>query len=265
MAQGKAKQVGGFERAGVGLKHRLIVCSEAMAGCGKTNFGLSMPGPLAIVNLDEGLDGVIQEFQQDKEIWVANYRLAFADIKATIANASASTKAVADESMRIWNAVQSDYIEALQEAKSVFVDTGTEMNELLRLAHFGKLTQIMPHHYMETNRVMKSLVDLAYESSVNVLFSHRLKKEYAGSDDKNRKPTGEMELAGWKEMGYECQIHVRQWKDPKEPFPARYHMTVLKCRPKSGVHLEGEDFAGEMINFPTIASAIFQDSEDDWK
>lgn len=251
----KAK-MSGFQLAGIEQKKRLVMCTEAMPGCGKTNFGLSMPGPLAIINLDEGLDGVIQEYQETKEIYVASHRANLNEIRAMKGDSGNIKKAAEDE----WRAIRQDYIEALADAKSVFVDTGTEFNEMLRLAHFGKLTQVMPHHYAAPNKEMKQLIDLAYDSNANVLFSHRLKKEYV-----NDKATANLELAGWGQMPYEVQVHMRQWKDPKESFPDRFHMTVLKCRLKSGVEQEGEDFSGEMVTFPFIAALLTNTNPDEWE
>lgn len=244
-----------FTRAGIKLKKRLIVCADALGKCGKTHFGLTMPGPLAIINLDEGLDGVIQEFQDKKEIYVSDHRKGIVEIK----NMKSGGKSVADAAVEEWNVVKDAYLEALAEARSVFVDTGTEFHELLRLSHFGKLTQVMPHHYVVPNKEMKSIVDLAFDSNANVMFSHRLKREYV-----NDKATAGLIRAGWGEFSYECQSVMRLWKEPSEPFPDRYHVTLTDCRISSGAPLEGEDFSGEMANFPAIASMIFGDDVEEW-
>lgn len=245
-----------FKKAGIQQKKRLIVCNDAMPKCGKTRFGLTMPGPLAIINLDEGLDSVIQEFQDKKEIYVSDHRKGVVDIK----NMKAGGKSVADAAAEEWAKVKGAYMEGLEEARSVLVDTGTEFYELLRLAAFGKLTQVMPHQYGVVNREMKAMIDLAYDSSANVMFTHRLKREYV--DDKSTK---NMIRAGWGDFGYECQVVVRQWKDASEPFPDRFHMMMTDCRIPAGSQLEGEDYMGEMVNFPFLASMIFGNDLEDWQ
>lgn len=226
--------------------------------CGKTEFGLTMPGPLAIINLDEGLDGVIQEHQEKKEIYVAGHRSSLVEVKSM----DGTSKAIAEVAMKEWVKVKAEYIESLSDGsiRSVFVDTGTELYELVRLAYFGKLTQVMPHQYGIVNKEMKTLIDLAYDSEKNVLFSHRLRREYV-----NDKATQNYELAGWKDMGFEAQIVIQQWKEPKEEYPDRYHLTLMDCRIRSGAHLEGEDLQGEMVNFPTLAGLIFGSASEEWE
>lgn len=246
--------VGGFQRAGIIQKRRLIVCNKALPKCGKSRFGLTMPGPLAVIDLDEGMDGVIQEHQDKKEIYVASHRSRLIKIKGM--------EKGQDEAEEEWEAIRNEYIEALSDSqtRSVLVDTGTEMYELLRLAKFGKLSQVMPHQYGKVNKEMQSMVDMAYDSNKNVMFSHKLKRQYV-----NDKATGEFEIAGWKDIQFACQVVCQQWKEPSEPFPDRFHMTLMDCRIAGGVEMEGMDWSGEQVNFPMLAALILGGTEEEFQ
>ena len=49
----------GFTRANSVVRRRLILSIEALEGAGKTRFTLTAPGPIAFLNFDYGLEGVI--------------------------------------------------------------------------------------------------------------------------------------------------------------------------------------------------------------
>src|SRR5271156_6583904 len=72
MAVKSPYETAGFVRANQAVSRRLIVAVDGAEKCGKSHFAMSAPGPLGIINLDIGLDGVVQKFQGQKEIWVTN-------------------------------------------------------------------------------------------------------------------------------------------------------------------------------------------------
>ena len=183
----------GFTRANSVVRRRLILSVEALEGAGKTRFSLTAPGPIAFLNFDFGLEGVIEKFQVDKAIYVAPIKLTFMGGKdAVIASAEKELAGF-----------ETNYQIALKQARTIVIDTGSELWELMRMAEFGKLAQVMPHHYAPVNAQMKRLVRLAYDSDANLVLTHKLKEQWI-----NDKRTGMYEFAGMKDIPYDVQAHA---------------------------------------------------------
>jgi AAA domain len=264
MAQSK-KSESGFIRAGVPLKHRMIACTQAFQKTGKSRLALTGPPPIAVINIDQGIHRAIQgrarelgmttqTFQESIELYIADYRQQFTNLRN--GNSAANVMKAAEEQL---DRMRDDYIEALRDARTVMVDGGGELYETVRLACFGKTEKVMGREYGPVNREMKLWLDLGRASDANVLFTHRLRDQYV-----NDKKTGGSEMEGWKKMVYECDIVLQHWKDDKEPFPDRFHCTILE----SGMNpeVEGEDFAGPLVDFALIAQFVFPESKDsDWR
>jgi hypothetical protein len=234
----------GFIKAGSDTVKRLIMSIDGLEKNGKNHFAFTAPGPLAVISLDNGLDGVVQKFQREKEIYVAQYRSPI--------QTGATAQDVSNSAQATWKGIATDYLEALEtkEMRSVILDTGTEMWETLRLARFGKLTQVMPHHYGPVNAEWRDVVRQAYDHDKHVLYLHKLKDDYV-----NDKRTGEYKRSGMSDMGFLVQVAGRCWKDPKvTEVPDKFHFTISDCR--FNPELEGLDFAGEECNFPFVASYV---------
>ena len=60
-----------FKRANEPSKPRIIGLSKGEVGTGKTSLWLQGPGPLVVFSLDEGLEYVVERYQDEKEIYVA--------------------------------------------------------------------------------------------------------------------------------------------------------------------------------------------------
>jgi AAA domain len=235
----------GFTRAQSVVKRRLILSLEALEGAGKTRFTLTAPGPIAFINFDYGLEGVIEPFQVQKAIYVATVKLDF--------NGTGGKEKVIEAAEKELAKVETNYQTALKQARTIVIDTGSELWELLRLAAFGKLEKVMPHQYTEVNQQMTRLIKLAYDSDANLLLTHRLKEQWI-----NDKKTGLYEFSGMKDVPYLVQAHARMWTDEQG-----YHLKVGKCRQNATVI--GLELVNEMISFPTLAQFVFPDSEEkDW-
>jgi len=233
----------GFTKANGVVKRRLILSIEALEGVGKTRFTLTAPGPIAFLNFDYGLEGVVERFQVQKDIYVSSIKLDFQGGKDQVVTAAE----------RELQKFETNYQTALRQARTIVIDTGTELWELMRLAAFGKLAQVMPHHYAPVNQEMERLVKLAYESDANLIMTHRLKEQWI-----NDKKTGLYEFAGMKEIPSFVQAHARLWVDQDG-----FHLRVGKCRQNVGI--VGLELVNDMITFPTLASFVFPDTTpEDW-
>ena len=54
------------------LPRRLVMRISAHEKDGKTHFGLTAPPPIGVMNIDRGLEGVVEKFAKVKEIHVSD-------------------------------------------------------------------------------------------------------------------------------------------------------------------------------------------------
>ena len=234
---------------------RLILSVDGLEKRGKTHFALTAPAPIMVLSLDLGMEGVIQKFQSEKEIWVAEHRVNVAALKK-----SGTTDEIAEQADQAWRNVLTDYQTALDSgARSVIVDSATELWEILRLARFGKLEQVKPHHYGPVNSEYREVIRMAYEYGANLLLLHKMKPEYI-----NDKTTGEYKRSGFSDTGFLVQTILQCWRDDGSKAPDSFHVMVTDCRQDPA--LNGWDMMGEWATFSNLAMMIFPDStEEEWK
>ena len=231
----------GYVTASEQVKPRLICSLYAHEKCGKTHFAFTAPAPIAYIGMDIGDEGVIQKFQGVKTIYKADARF---DLK--------KGKDLQDRAKEAWTYISDRYFEAFEDpaVRTIICDTGGEMWEIIRLAAFGKLTQVMPMQYGPVNAEWDGMIRYGLLRDKNVIFLHKVKEKYKGKD-----ATGEYERKGNSGMGYLVQAEVELWKDTREPVPDRYKCTIRTCRHRPEledmVTLEGED-----CTFSTLAAMV---------
>lgn len=252
----------GFSDNYIETPRRLIVSSEGMEKTGKTSFALSAPDPIIYIDIDIGGEGVIGKFQETgKKIYVYSvlvpkqakqdvYEIMWADLKTRIEKAY------------------------LLSSGTVVWDTATEAFELCRLARFGRLTQVQPHNYTETNNEWREIVRKAFASRMNTVYIHKRKPVWLNTTDSNGKlksiKTKDMELSGFAEMGYLAQvnlIHMREDTDDAVTFS----VYIKECRHRAGVAKQtirglplarGDDRVGDpLCNFEMLLSLVHGDKE----
>jgi hypothetical protein len=238
------------------LRKRLVMAASAGEKEGKTTLALSAPGPIAFFNLDIGLEGVLDQWVDKKQIVVAEF-----DYKdATNVG----------EWVAVWEQMKRAWMAALKnpDVRTLVMDTETEMWELIRLARFGKLTQVMPHHYGPVNTEYNDLIRKIYDTDKNLILLRKLKDEYI-----NDKKTGNMEIAGFKNVPYLVQVDVVLWKKRESRHPSlmgikggggTFGMTVRECRQNREV--EGLDLEEPNSDFATLAMEVFPGTDpEDWE
>jgi hypothetical protein len=243
----------GFTEANNEEKLRLVLNVEGMEKCGKTHFALTAPGPIAVIDMDIGLEGVISKFTLQKKIYVAsfNYR-------------DATTP---DEWEKMWVKMKTAYMDALasKSIRTVIADTATEWWELVRMARFGKLAQVKPHHYAPVNAEFRDLLRKAYDTDKNLILIHKQKKEYTGDPGSW---TGNMERAGFGDIGYAVQANILSWRitaldeiygKGREDGYKGFGITVRDCRQQA--ELAGTELLEPLNTFPVLASQVFPSTD----
>ena len=219
-----------FVRATSIVKPRLIVNIQGPEKTGKDHMGFSFTGgPIYVHSMDQGLEGVVQKFQNTREIYTAEYEL-------TIQPGEASEREVGEAADVVWEQFKANYRDSLASTRDsglVVIDTGTEAWELLRLASFGKLTQVMPHHYSKPNAEFRDLVREGYDAS-NVVWIHKMKDEWENyidskGQEKGRR-TGNKKAMMMNDIPFLVQCNVQTWSEQREGGGTDFHATVIDCR-----------------------------------
>lgn len=233
----------GFDIAtkGKGPK-RLIIGVDGRERTGKTTFGLSAPGPIAFFPLDPGREGVLEKCLNEKKVYLPS------DGKGEVETYNYRDATSQAEWAAIWERLKVSWMTAMEskEVKTLVADTATEMWELVRLARFGRLLQVMPHHYGPVNAEFRSMIKKVYDTDKNLILIHKLKDEYI-----NDKSTGRMKRSGFGDTGYLVQINITLNWSGEEGFG----MVVRDCR--QNMEIAGLELNGEMINFNTLMDFVY--------
>jgi len=259
--QTTAKLPAGFERVDATVKRRMIVSIEGDWGTGKTDLALTAPGPIAFFKFDLNAADTLAKWANQKAIYKREYDIPDSnDPKAQ------------DKAEVVMRTFVADYAASLgsSQIRTVIWDTATEIWEQTRLAAFGRLSNVMPHHYVQVNNGFRSLIRAAYDSDTNLVMVHRLKDEwvnYTDSQGKEKgKRTGRKERAGFGDLGFACQVMVQTFFNP-ENVDSPFQVKVLKCtqNPIITHRVYGQIADMRMNSFPVLATDVFPGSElEEW-
>lgn len=245
------------------IKHRMVMSIEGDWGTGKTDLALTAPGPIAFFKFDLNTEFTLKRHVKlHKKIYQVEYDIP----DANAPNAQVLAEKLMETFVR-------DYQIAIRnpEIRTVVWDTATEIWEQVRLAAFGKLTNVMPHHYVQVNNGFRSLIKMAFDSDTNLIMIHRLKDEWQNyTDDKGKekgKKTGRKERAGFSDIGFACQVMVQTFFTP-DNTDSPFQMKVLKCTQNPIITHQIYSQVGDMRmnSFPYLAADVFPgtDVDKDW-
>lgn len=226
-------------------------------GTGRSTLALSMPGPIAYINSDEKIDGIVQPIVRDTGKQVRLYTYGFIasnDKQDTLTRAEA-----------VWGKVKFKVRDSINWAKTCIIDTHTESWEMCRLANFGELNpkgNRMDNLYGPVNAEFRTMMkEFRIAKKSNLVTIHQTKDEYKdvkdGSTTKSIR-TGETKRSGFKEMGYVANVVIRTSKAPGGVFRA----TVEKGWFNAAT--EGMTVEGEECRLPYILSLITGLDEANW-
>ncbi len=249
----------GFERVTSELpKRRLIMSIGDLEKDGKTHFALTAPGPIGVIDADRGLEGVAEKFAAaGKEIHMKNYR-----------KMPVRTMKDNEDHIARWDAVEEDYHVLLDDPaiRTIIWDTDTELWEMIRMARFGKLTQIKSHHYGPVNAEFRKLVDEAFDSNKNLILISRYKKQYVKKNTQSDDSVwnGKYDAAGFNELASIVQVNLRSRLVRDEDGASVPTITVVNCR--QNMMMNGEVFEGDDACFSWVAANIIEGtSPEEWE
>lgn len=259
---------------GVKPKYRLIISSRAKEKHGKTHFSLGMPDPIAYISYDMGDEGMIEKFANEgKTIYrcelpkpVFRKPISGEDMKK---REEAETKSKLAQYEAHWLKGRDAFESAVgnSQIRSIVVDTNSEFYESIRLARLGKLTQVMPQHYGPVKEEFRSVMQLAkYRKDINVIFIHKMKKEYKENSKGDSNWTGKWEMQGFDDMGYIAQVVITHLREPVPGGGVNFGIRIDDCRQNPDViGLELWSYDG-MCDFANLGMVVFPESTpEDWR
>lgn len=228
-------------------KINMTVDSEGKEG--KSHFALTAPGPTAYHDLDFGLNGVGHKFP-DLELYYFPY-----EFSSTNRLPGADLTPVLEKAIRVWKEIATNVIASADKCRSVVIDQGTRLWDVIRIARLGKLTQIPALKYVEVNAEMDDFIQRLHRSPANIIWLHRMKSVYVNNEE-----TDKMERAGYKGIGYDVDVTLLPQYSPKEGFS----LTFGPCRTNRA--LQGTVLRNEEVTFQRVATAMYPTTaEDQWK
>lgn len=251
----------GFTEARYRSTPRIILSTQAHRKGGKSHFALTAPGPVAYLNFDKESEEDVMKHFQNKVIYKKGYWPESDE---------------QEEQKRIADMFESDFkdVSSSPSVRTIVVDTESEVWEIMRMAEFGRLSNVA-HLFTPLNRRYRQLLYLAHSTDKNYIFNHRLKKEYL-----NNEWTGGWIPSGFGEIGYVAQCNVELWRDDeptvREDLSESYlfHCRVLDSSQTSmakGVVLTSDparpldEIGSHMCTFPWLAANIFPETKyEDW-
>jgi hypothetical protein len=255
-----------FTKASDADRYRLFGASDGEAGSRKTSFWLEGPGPVAVLSLDQGLEGVVQrELRRSpgKDIFVKEFE--WAPIKEVD---------MQDDAQQLRDEIEQLYYDVcLPNARTVLFDKEGDFWGLFRYAEFGPDQNDAPRNYPALNQRYRKLINAAKGYGVNVGFINGMKDEWSSRTKSNGQQgvasTGNRIRQGFGEL--DGLVHIVLHHSGLGPMqednivrPTDWNIKVGKARGPEGWKYAGTEVGN--MTFQEFALLIFPDSEiSDWE
>jgi hypothetical protein len=197
------------------------------------------------------LEGVIRKHSKNKKMWIYTE-----NVPPMMHNHN--------EYKVYWDKVRKAYEAAVnnKDVRTVVVDTGGDMWELMRLAEFGTVTPSNRSGqlaYASANALYRGLIRMVYESDKNLVMTHKLSKKWETQADGSKAFKGQYERDGFGESQFLVQVNVRHLK-----VDSKFSINIINCR--HDPDLDGMDLEGDDCSFKGLGKIVFPGTTDaDWK
>lgn len=248
-----ASKMPDWVRAQDPMTRRLVisVCGEWKAG--KNYFAFGFPGPIYIHSFDKRIRGVVEQFQEQKEIFICDYP---SPTEIQLAE-DYNVDKIAAQSGEVWDWFVEKFNESVEKTANegtVIVDTGSEAYSLRLLKEFGKLKQNNSFAYDEPKAEFRALVRRS-QLGTNAVWLHKLKDEYS-------KPTGPQDrghkigrkFAGLTDFQYLVDANLLAEREDLEGGGSVYTVRILDCGVGRAAEINGAVIPND---YDMLVSTIF--------
>ncbi len=246
-----AKTVNEFARytkADTSCKQRIVAASFGEVGTGKTHFWLGAPGPIVVQTLDQGLEGVVENFTKTKDIYIASY-----DMALKVGEEYTQAKAVEARDKFI-----EDFEHALGVARTIIWDRESDMFSMFSYAESGttdKFGALVPKDWDKLKGGIRRLIAMAKAADVNFGLIQGMRDEW--SKGKMGK-TGHRIRNGMDDIDALVHINLEHTRTN-----GVFGLNVGKSRGPGGHDIQDQHF--DNLTFGEFAQLVFPDSTpEDW-
>jgi hypothetical protein len=245
-----------YIRASTAAKQRIIAASFGEVGTGKTTFWLGAPGPIVVQTLDHGLEGVVEKFAADKEIYVAEY-----DLGQEVGSEFTHEVAVAARDKFV-----ADFEYALGYARTIIWDRESDMFPLFSYAEFGTPDAFGAASGKDWDKMkggIRRMIAMAKSSDINFGIIQGMKNEWVSkvnprTGNKTAAPSGARMRAGMDDIDALVHINIEHVR-----ADGQFSLKVGKARGPGGSDVQDKELPD--VDFKTFAQLVFPDSdESDW-
>lgn len=232
-------KIAGFELLTLdSIPNRLIVCIEGLEKDGKTWWWCTAPGPSFCFNMDLSTKNTARLFTGNK--------IALKDYFPANRSQDAHVKVIEQFDTDL------DKVIKVPDFRTIVIDNATTLWHNLRMAEFGKVTQVMPHQYTLVNTIMQTWLNKLNNCGKNIIYTHRLDKEYKKMPgDKQDSWTGAYERKGYGKIGFEVQVIVRVFSRWDHQTGINFISRVEKSALNG--YLAGKEYMNADSNFQSLA------------
>ncbi len=244
-----------YTKATTDAKHRIVAASFGEVGSGKTSWWLGAPGPIVVQTLDQGLEGVVEPFTVDKDIYIAEYDLgqSGADFSHALA-VDARDKFI------------EDFRHALTFARTIIWDRESDMWDLFFFAEFGTddaFAAAPPKDWDRLKGKIRSLIAMAKATDVNFGIIQGMKNEWVQKVNPKNGARGAAQSGnrirkGMDDVDALVHINIEHVREG-----GKFGINVGKSRGPGSRDVQDQHFEG--VSFVDFAQLVFPDSnESDW-
>lgn len=246
-----------YKKASDAVKPRLIGLSVGEPGSRKTSMWLEGPGPIVVFSFDQGLEGVIERYQDDKDIYVKEY-----EWMPTEQTSQEDAQAIREE-------FTADFEHAIQNARTVLIDKETDLWELFRYAEFGA-PKDSPLNYPALNQRYRRIVNMPKATSINFGLIEGMKDEWVPKVNKKTgaqgaASSGSRIRAGFKEL--DGLVHLVLYH--KGLGPDTWALEIGKARGPGGFQIAGTELPyklseedDDVLSFAKFGTLVFPDTDE---
>jgi hypothetical protein len=257
----KSSKFARFDKASTETRLRIIANSTGEVGTGKSEFWLGAPAPIVFLSMDQGLEGVVEPFAREKEIYVATYNLGLTPKEE---GDDSPTELDQDTAIEVRNKYVLDFEAAIRDgAKTIVQDRETDFWYLCSFAEFGDPRTGTPKNWDALKSVQRRLIAMVKETDINLGIIQGMKNEWVSQINKKTgakgiTQSGERVPAGHDDV--DALVHINLMHTRTN---GKFEIHVGKSRgPGSG---DLQDQTLPAMSFSDFAQLVFPESnESDW-
>jgi hypothetical protein len=244
-----------FTKADQPAKYRIIANSVGEVGTLKTSFWLSAPGPIVVLSFDKGTDGVVQEFQETKDIYLKEYTW----------NNGISNRPDQQAAIDLVEEFIEDFEHAinLPNVRTVFIDKETELWDVVKYAEFGPPQSGTPKDWDAPKGLMRRMLNAPKALDINFGVIQGMRNEWVTqvnpqngkkgiTQSGNRIPAGSDDVDAIMNVNLE---HIRE--------DGEFKIRIGKMRGPGARALQYTTIPA--VTFSELGQLMFEEStEEDW-